>query len=87
MNPSPLRPTANGRTVVLDVRGLAPPEPMQRVLEAMAQLPPHAVLEVHIHREPVLLYQMIDPDGWSRSARQLAPDNWQVCIWRPDGQC
>jgi len=72
--------------VRLDVRGLAPPEPMQRVLAALAQLPPRAPLVVRIHREPLFLYQIIEPDGWSRSSRQLAPDDWEICIWRREDQ-
>jgi len=71
-----------GPEVSLDVRGLAPPEPMQRVLEALARLPAQAVLVVRIHREPVLLYQLIEPNGWNRFGRQLAPDDWQVRLWR-----
>lgn len=69
-------------TVVLDVRGLTPPEPMQRVLEMLARLPAGATLVVHLHREPLFLYPMIAADGWSHSSRQLAPDHWEIGIWR-----
>ena len=68
----------------LDVRGLTPPEPMQRVLAALAQLPARTTLVVRIHREPVFLFQVIEPDGWSPSSRQLAPDDWEIQIGRSE---
>jgi hypothetical protein len=68
--------------VQIDVRGLEPPEPMQHVLGALAQLPPHTPLAVRIHREPLFLYQIIEPDGWCHSSHRLGPDDWEICIWR-----
>ncbi len=82
MNAACTLPPARIPKMFLDVRGLTPPEPMQRVLEALAQLSPRATLVVRIHREPLLLFQLIDPDGWSRSSRELAANDWQICIWR-----
>jgi hypothetical protein len=73
--------------VFLDVRGLMPPAPMQRALEALALLPPRALLTVHTRREPVLLHEIIDVDGWSRMGRQLAPGHWETCIWRAEDAC
>jgi hypothetical protein len=69
---------------LLDVRGLAPPQPMQRALQALALLPPQATLVVHTHHEPFPLYEMIDADNWRRSGRQLAPGHWEILIWRPE---
>ena len=63
-----------------------PPMPMQRALEALAFLPPHATLVVHTRREPVVLHQIIDVDGWSRSGRQLAAGHWETCIWRQEDE-
>ena len=84
MNVTASSPSATSGKILLDVRGLAPPEPMQRVLAALAPLPARTTLVVRIHREPVFLFPMIEPDGWSRSSRQLAPDDWEICIWRAE---
>ena len=70
--------------ILLDVRGLMPPAPMQRALEALAILPPRAILVVHTWREPHVLHEIIDVDGWSRTGRQLAPGHWETCIWRQE---
>lgn len=67
---------------MLDVRGLPPPEPMQHVMEALAGLPVRTTLVVQIHREPVFLFGMIEPKGWRHSAREIARDHWEVCLWR-----
>ncbi len=41
----------------LDLRGLDPPEPMQRALEAAETLGPGETVEVITDREPLLLYR------------------------------
>lgn len=45
----------------LDVRGLPPCEPLERVLDALESLPRGDVLVVDIHREPFPLYALL-PD-------------------------
>lgn len=47
----------------LDNRGLMPPEPMIRVLEALETLPAGEVLEVRNDREPVFLYPELAERG------------------------
>lgn len=54
---------APGRTV-LDVRGLEPPDPMLRVLQAIEGLGPDAELEVRHDRRPLLLYPQLDERGF-----------------------
>ena len=41
----------------LDLRGLDPPEPMRRALEAVEALPLGEALEIVTDREPLLLYR------------------------------
>ena len=60
--PTPRAPGGAGR-VVLDVRGLEPPQPMIRVLEAIDRLGPGAELEVRHDRRPVFLYPQLDERG------------------------
>lgn len=43
----------------MDLRGLEPPMPLVRVLEALETLPPHAGLVIHTDRRPMfLLYEL-----------------------------
>ena len=48
---------------VLDVRGLEPPLPMVRVLEAVERLAPGTVLEVRHERRPTFLYPQLEERG------------------------
>jgi uncharacterized protein (DUF2249 family) len=50
--------------VVLDVRGLEPPEPMVRVLTALDRLAPGQRLEVRHGRCPTLLYPQLEDRGF-----------------------
>lgn len=50
--------------VVLDVRGLEPPEPMVRALQALDQLAPGQRLEMRHHRRPTLLYPQLEDMGF-----------------------
>ncbi|HEU4853371.1 MAG TPA: DUF2249 domain-containing protein [Telluria sp.] len=46
--------------ITLDVCGLMPPEPMERVLEALADLRPGQRLRMLIDREPRPLYRILE---------------------------
>lgn len=47
----------------LDLRELAPPEPMRRALEAVEGLGSSDVLEILTDREPMLLHRELDRRG------------------------
>jgi uncharacterized protein (DUF2249 family) len=49
----------------LDNRGLAPPEPMMRILAALAGVPEGAVLTALLDREPVFLFPELERRGHS----------------------
>ena len=53
------------KTKELDVRGLPPPEPFERIMEALTVLPAGVVLLVHIHREPYPLYDVLRDSGYA----------------------
>lgn len=59
--------------VYLDVCGLQPPEPMERVLEALADLKPGQQLRMLIDREPRPLYRILERNGYRFDAT-LRPD-------------
>jgi uncharacterized protein (DUF2249 family) len=68
--------------IVLDVRGLEPPEPMQRTLEAAEQLGADTVL-VHVNvRVPHFLLPILRERGFDYEIYQANPERVVVRIWR-----
>jgi uncharacterized protein (DUF2249 family) len=66
--------------VTLDVRGLEPPQPMITILEKLAELGPGAQLEVHHHREPVLLYEKLQLRGYAARTEKRGEGDYLVRI-------
>lgn len=56
--------------VTLDNRGLSPPEPLVRTLEALGGLGEGSVLRVLMDREPILLYPELERRGWAWTFRE-----------------
>ncbi len=48
----------------IDVRGLAPPQPLVAIVRAIESLPRTRALIVHHDRDPVLLYPELAERGW-----------------------
>jgi len=68
----------------LDVRGLEPPQPMVRVLEALDRLAPGGTLEVIHDRRPVFLYPQLDARGFVHETDEPAPGVVRIRIRRPN---
>jgi uncharacterized protein (DUF2249 family) len=66
----------------LDVRGLHPPEPLERVLHALSTLEPDQPLRMVIDREPFPLYEILVQKGFEYRAETIAPNHHEVRIWR-----
>jgi uncharacterized protein (DUF2249 family) len=67
---------------VIDVRGLEPPEPMARVLEALEQLSPDQQLEVLLDRRPMFLYPQLDDRGFTHDTDNSHPGLVRIVIRR-----
>jgi uncharacterized protein (DUF2249 family) len=66
----------------LDVRGLEPPEPMVRTLEALEGLPEgHVLVQVNV-RVPRFLLPVLDERGFAYTVEEEGPDMVQVHIRR-----
>jgi uncharacterized protein (DUF2249 family) len=72
--------SAGGR-VRLDVRGLEPPLPMVRVLEAVDALGPGQHLEVWHDRRPIFLYPQLDERGCRHATEEPEPGFVRIVIW------
>lgn len=76
MNPE--QPT---QEIILDVRGLEAPEPLERVLDALSTLPRHQRLRMLIDREPRPLYPMLENNGFLYEANNSADFRYEIVIW------
>jgi uncharacterized protein (DUF2249 family) len=66
--------------VVLDVRGLEPPEPMARVLKALDRLAPGQRLEVRHDRRPMLPYPLLDDGSFAHDTDEPEPGLVRIVI-------
>lgn len=67
--------------ITLDVCDLEPPEPMERVLDALAVLEKNQRLCMLIGREPRPLYGILDRNGFAHETL-LRPDHlYEIRIW------
>jgi uncharacterized protein (DUF2249 family) len=74
-------PPAAGDTVRVDVRGLEPPLPMVRVLEAVETLAPGQRLEVWHDRRPVFLYPQLEARGCRHATDEPEPGVVRILVW------
>jgi uncharacterized protein (DUF2249 family) len=68
--------------LLLDVRNLAPPEPLERVLATLGSLGEGKYLRVRIHREPFPLYAWLQESGFAWRTRSTGDVAFELCIWR-----
>ena len=68
--------------IELDVRGLAPPEPMMRILEKLSEVGERTLLLVHHHREPMMLYEKLKERGYSAVTNKINENYYKVLIRR-----
>ncbi len=66
--------------IYLDLRGMFPPEPMERVLDALAALAPGQQVRMLIDREPHPLYRILERNGYTFRCSQPEPGLYQVII-------
>ena len=74
-------PAPRGPAAVVDARGLEPPEPMVRVLDALDALPRGERLLMLIHVEPKPLFRVLERNQFAYRC-ELAPEgHFEVTIW------
>jgi len=70
--------------LVLDVSSLEPPEPLERVLDALADLPAGDRLRVLHRREPFPLYDLLRRMGYAWETTG-SDGRFEILIWPRDG--
>lgn len=68
--------------VRLDVRGLEPCEPMDRILQRIEELGAGERLRALISREPVPLYPLLEQRQFAWRVARLEPACCELLIWR-----
>lgn len=66
--------------VFLDLRGLFPPEPMERVLDALASLQAGQQIRMLIDRAPHPLYRILERNNYLYSSTEPEPGLYQILI-------
>ena len=67
--------------ILLDTRGLPPPEPLELVLEALGTLPAHQRLRMLVDREPRPLYAILDDNNFLYEAMATPDYRYELLIW------
>jgi len=71
-----------GRELVLDVRGMEPPEPLERVLETVDRFVPGDRLKLIIDCRPVPLFRMLERNGFAYREEPGAESLYEITIWQ-----
>ena len=66
--------------VFLDLRGLYPPEPMERVFDALANLLKGQQIRMLIDREPHPLYRILEQNNYRYASTEPEPGLYQIVI-------
>ncbi len=73
------------REILVDARGLEPPEPMEKVMTTLALLRPGQSIRMLLHREPFPLYAILAERGY-RHATTMQADGSYVILIIPAGE-
>lgn len=66
--------------ILVDARGLEPPEPMEKVLQTLALLRPGQSIRLLLHREPFPLYPLLAERGYRHDATMEADGSYVILI-------
>ncbi len=75
-------PVVAGERREIDVRGLEPPEPLVRILDALEKLPAGATLHAHTDREPCHLFGEAEQRGFRSECRNQTDGSWITALTR-----
>ena len=70
--------------IVIDARGMHPPEPFERVMAALDDLVPGDRIVLVLDREPTPLYRVLRQNGYAYRADWDADrTKCEISIWQP----
>ena len=62
--------------IALDVRGLEPPQPLMKILEAVVTMPPGTTLCAHTRWRPALLYAELETRGFIGESQEQSDGSY-----------
>ncbi|WP_297990014.1 DUF2249 domain-containing protein [Anoxybacillus sp.] len=66
--------------MILDNRGLEPPQPMMRTLAALETLPKGETLTIINDRRPMFLYEQLDELGYLYETKESEDGSFEITI-------
>lgn len=69
------------RHVLLDVRGMEPPEPIERVLETIADFQDGDTLKLVIDCMPMPLFRILEHNGYGHHEEPGTESLYEITIW------
>jgi TusA-related sulfurtransferase len=66
--------------ILVDARGLEPPEPMEKVMQVLALLRPGQSIRMLLHREPFPLYSILESQGYRHDTTPQADGSYVILI-------
>ncbi|MEW5892940.1 MAG: DUF2249 domain-containing protein [Pseudomonadota bacterium] len=72
--------------IEVDARWLDPPEPMEKVLDAIGRLESGQRIRFLIHREPLPLYNLLKQMGLAHRTRPIEDHCYEVTIFEPGSE-
>jgi uncharacterized protein (DUF2249 family) len=66
--------------ILVDARGLQPPEPMEKVMQTLALLRRDQSIRLLLHREPFPLYSILAERGYGHDTRMEADGSYVILI-------
>ncbi|HBU28750.1 MAG TPA: hypothetical protein DEB56_02980 [Thiobacillus sp.] len=72
--------SAPAREILVDARGLEPPEPMQKIMTTLELLRPGQSIRMLLHREPFPLYAILAERGYRHDTTMQADGSYVILI-------
>jgi TusA-related sulfurtransferase len=72
--------TAPPSEILVDARGLEPPEPMEKVMQTLALLRHGQAIRLLLHREPFPLYPILAERGYRHATTMQADGSYVILI-------
>ena len=64
----------------IDARDLEPPEPFERVMEALSELEPGGEILLILNREPAPLYRVLERNGYRWNTTRFDDGRFEILI-------
>ena len=67
--------------IVVDARGLQPPEPFERTMDALDEVEPGKKVLLVLRREPFPLYRALELNGYLWHTAALDDGTYEILMW------